>query len=222
MSKLLPHSKIINQIAKEYLLPLGIIQKGKSRLWIDDNKWWIILLEFQPSDWGRGTYLNIGAHWLWHEKEYYSFDYGGRINPFVKYSNDLQFEEEFRIMINKLVNELMKYRSRFQNIHKVADILKSQNNLASWNGFHAGIACGLDGQIPTAKKLLNDVLQEDSFIQVKNKRYELVWHVKMKERAQYLINLLESPKKYIQVINDSILNSRKLYKLQEINVSEYN
>ena len=63
------HSKIIARVAKETLAPLGLFQKGSSRTWTDDHGWWIVVIEFQPSGFGKGSYLNVGAMWLWHEKD---------------------------------------------------------------------------------------------------------------------------------------------------------
>jgi len=59
------HSKIINTSARHAFGPLGIIQKGASRTWLDDHGWWLTVIGFQPSAWSKGTYLNIGAMWLW-------------------------------------------------------------------------------------------------------------------------------------------------------------
>ena len=59
------HSKIIKQVCKEILIPLGVFQKGTSRLYLDDNDYFFTVAEFQPSNWDRGTYLNIGLTFLW-------------------------------------------------------------------------------------------------------------------------------------------------------------
>jgi hypothetical protein len=219
MSKQLPHAKIIHRVAKELLLPMGILQKGVSRLWIDDQRWWIIIIEFQPSDWGRGTYLNVGAHWLWHEQDFYSFDFGNRIDSFIKYINDMQFEDQFRKIIEKAVGEVKKYRNKFQNIHKVANILQKYPNMTSWNLFHAGIACGLDNQRITAKRLFTQLLEEESFLHLDKKDIELIWHRKLKERTSYLLPLLEKPELFSQIITQSIINSRNIYKLQHLDIT---
>ncbi len=78
------HSKILIQTAKTLLTPLGIVQKGQSRTWIDDHGWWVIMMEFQPSGWSKGTYLNVGVCWLWDRNNYLSFDVGDRINALLK------------------------------------------------------------------------------------------------------------------------------------------
>ena len=59
------HSKTIKQVCKEILIPLGVFQKGSSRLYLDDNGYFFTVVEFQPSSWDKGTYLNIGLTFLW-------------------------------------------------------------------------------------------------------------------------------------------------------------
>ena len=40
------HSKIINQVCREVLIPLGVFQKGASRLYLDDNDYFFTVIEF--------------------------------------------------------------------------------------------------------------------------------------------------------------------------------
>jgi hypothetical protein len=44
------------------------------------------VVEFPPSGWAKGSYLNVAAHWLWIEQDYLSFDYLGRREPFIEYN----------------------------------------------------------------------------------------------------------------------------------------
>ena len=64
------HNKIIMKAAREVLAPNGLLQKGQSRIWLDDNGWFFAVVEFQPSGWEKGTFLNVGMHYLWANKEY--------------------------------------------------------------------------------------------------------------------------------------------------------
>jgi hypothetical protein len=59
------HGRIIAAAAKAALLPLGCKRKGQSRLWYSDQRFWVITVEFQPSGWSKGCYLNVGVKWLW-------------------------------------------------------------------------------------------------------------------------------------------------------------
>ena len=40
------HDKIINIAAKKVLAPKGLFRKGSSRIWMDDNGYFIIQVEF--------------------------------------------------------------------------------------------------------------------------------------------------------------------------------
>jgi len=39
------HEKIIIRTAKDMLAPMGLFQKGQSRTWIDDNGWFLTIVE---------------------------------------------------------------------------------------------------------------------------------------------------------------------------------
>ena len=86
MSRRHPHTKLINAAARETLRPLGLVQEGRSRTWLDDRAWWLGIVEFQPSDWTRGSYLNVGVSWLWNVKDWQSFDYRHRVDEAGKVS----------------------------------------------------------------------------------------------------------------------------------------
>lgn len=45
--------QLIIRAARDVLKPMGLFQKGTSRIWIDDNGWFLILGEFQPSSWSQ-------------------------------------------------------------------------------------------------------------------------------------------------------------------------
>ncbi len=90
------HDKIIKMAANENLAPIGMFQKGQSRCWLDDNGWFLIQVEFQPSSWSKGAYLNVGISFLWDKtealNETLSFDVGYREKEHVEFKGD---EEEF-------------------------------------------------------------------------------------------------------------------------------
>jgi len=54
------HSKIIADAAKRNLAPIGLTRKGRSRVWLDDRGWYVTVVEFQPSGFSKGSYLNVG------------------------------------------------------------------------------------------------------------------------------------------------------------------
>ena len=54
---------------KMTLAPEGLFRVGASRRWIDDNGYFVIQVEFQPSAYDRGSYLNVGISFLWEASE---------------------------------------------------------------------------------------------------------------------------------------------------------
>lgn len=127
------HNKIINQAARKVLKPCGLFQKGQSRLWIDDNGWFLILVEFQPSAYDKGSYLNVAVHYLWGYKDYLSFDYGHRVNEFVAYDGDEnKFYSEMIKLSDKALDKVKDYR-RFN------DMLCAKENILIYNG-HASLS----------------------------------------------------------------------------------
>lgn len=101
------------------LSPLGCMQKGRSRTWLDDRSWWIGVVEFQPSAWARGSYLNVGACWLWYEKEYLSFDDGHRVESFQSFASDEQFASVAEKLAQRASQEVMTLRQRFPSFAHV-------------------------------------------------------------------------------------------------------
>ncbi|WFU06271.1 hypothetical protein QA648_24460 (plasmid) [Rhizobium sp. CB3171] len=137
------HNRMIALIAEKRLPELGLVRKGKSRLWYKDNGWWISLVEFQPSGWDRGTHLNVGMTWLWNAKGYFSYDQGGRLGSFTKAGNTELFTEEVEKLVAFAVAEISAFRRRFSSIEAVAADLARSEKISIWDHFHAGVSAGL-------------------------------------------------------------------------------
>jgi len=67
---------------------------GRSRKRLDDQRWYATVIEFQPSGFGKGSYLNVGAHFLWRTTGHLSFDLGYRVNGFIRFESAAQFAPE--------------------------------------------------------------------------------------------------------------------------------
>ena len=79
MAKQNEHGRLIAAAAKAALAPLGCKRKGQSRFWYSDQRFWIISIEFQPSGWAQGSYLNVGENWLWYPGAFWGFSYVYRL-----------------------------------------------------------------------------------------------------------------------------------------------
>ncbi|RZJ03241.1 MAG: hypothetical protein EON89_12400 [Brevundimonas sp.] len=160
-----PHDVILAKAAKETLGPLGFKRKGRSRTWLLDRNWWLLVVEFQPSGWSKGSYLNVSAHWLWTGNDFISFDFGGRVLEFVGYETDAQFTPLAQALAERAGEEAQKLMGMFSSIGATAEFLLSDEALArphpSWRHYHAGVAAALVGNAPVAAALFGAIVHDD-------------------------------------------------------------
>jgi len=201
------HSKLISASAKSVLAPIGCFQKGRSRIWIDDHQWWIAVIEFQPSSWSKGSYLNVGACWLWNEKDYLSFDYGSRVQPFQEFDNIDQFTDIAKSLAETAKEEVLKLRCLFPTIDQASKHLKNKQSEDPWSIFHAAISSALLGNIKYATSQFEHLQQTKS---------EFLWESKLKARAADLQLLLENPTAFHGEIISTIIRTRALLKLPSL------
>ncbi|AYG58476.1 hypothetical protein [Rhizobium jaguaris] len=201
------HNRIIALVAKKRLGELGLLRKGRSRTWYKDNGWWISLVEFQPSNWDRGTYLNVGVTWLWNPKAYFSFDQGGRLEPFAKAENeDLFFEEVERLAVVAAA-EINYFRQQFCSIEAVAAHLTRLEKISIWDHFHAGISAGLVG---------DESLSCSEFEKVISAPAHAPWVYKLQSKAEGFSKAAMSPERFHSLIRSEIGSARSLLKLPRI------
>lgn len=138
------HNKLIKQAANLVLKPYGLFQKGSSRIWIDDNGWYLIVVEFQPSAWDKGSYLNVAIHYLWDEKDYLSFDYGHRVNSFVRFDgNETKFLSDMQSLAEIAMNKVMEYRQFRDLEYAKTAVLKSKATHIIHTLYQRMMICGL-------------------------------------------------------------------------------
>lgn len=160
MSALGPHNRLIVEQARAALGPLGLTQRGRSRSWIQDHGFWVVLVEFQSHKWDPGTFLNVGVCWLWRPKEYYTFDYGHRIGDFIPYKDDGSFMPPLGAMVNDAVEAVGRYDGLFQSPAHTADALVAVPLLerSEYKLFDAAMASGLAGRWDVARGLAEKIV----------------------------------------------------------------
>jgi hypothetical protein len=127
-----PHTRLLTMAARRTLRPLGLCQRGRSRLWLDDQGWWLVVVEFQPSSWSKGSYLNVGAMWLWYEKDYFSFDDGHRVEDFAPFEDEAQFFPIAEGLARRAAQEVMRYRALYPSVHAAAQHLAAKHPKSFW------------------------------------------------------------------------------------------
>jgi hypothetical protein len=130
-------------------------------MWLDDRGWRLTVVEFQPSSWSRGSYLNVGVHWLWNPKHYLGLDYGGRVmdlngdGQYVEYESEEQFGPLALKLAEIAADQVQAYRERFPDVVSAAAVLAGADDggrdglvptsdVLRW--IDAGIALGVAGQ----------------------------------------------------------------------------
>lgn len=128
-----PHNQIIKKLCKDILLPIGVFQKGNSKIYIDDNGYFFTVIEFQPSAYAKGTHLNIALHFLWNEREYIAFDFpfDSRVKNFIEYQNDEQFTREVTKYVQEAAEQVLFYR-------KLQDIETAKSYVKKWSRKYKG------------------------------------------------------------------------------------
>jgi hypothetical protein len=207
MAKTNAHSKILEKAAGEILTPLGVFQKGRSRTWIDDQGWWIGLIEFQPSSWSKGSYLNVGAMWLWNEKDYFSFDVGYRVAHHVPYENDDQVGSESLRLARLAADEIVKYRTMFPSIDSAAAYLREHVNAGNqWSLFNAAVACAYVGDTCGSTGHFGKLMQLSA---------DFPWQKDLQRRASQLATEVRDNQAFRRSIEESIASTRQLLKLPQ-------
>jgi hypothetical protein len=159
-----PHDRLIKEAAKRHLAPIGGIQKGRSRIWLVDCGWFAAIVEFQPSSWGQGSYLNVGAHFLWRAANDISFDFGYRKEGFVEFVDEEQFAPEAESLARRAADEVGLLRSKL-NSPLVIHSMTPKNTGEEWiDRFHRGVSLGLAGRADDAAFVLGSANEESALL----------------------------------------------------------
>ena len=162
------HEKIINQVTKNVLATQGLFRKGSSRIWLEDNDYFFIQIEFQASGYSKGTYLNAGVGFLWEYTDnmntLLAFNYGYRIKPkgkqFIEYTgNDELFLEEVESFANEALNKVIEYR-KFKDLEYAKKILiKETTKNEFWNYYNLAMLCFLKKDFQEGKTFFHRFLE---------------------------------------------------------------
>jgi hypothetical protein len=164
------HSKILNQAAREVLAPLGLVQSGSSRLWIDDHGWWIIGVSFDPSSFGKGSYLGVSVNWLWTEEQGIAVHFGGSVlrkrrllgqgggQEWVPFESVEQFTPEAYRLARRAADKVRDYRAQFPDLTSMVRVLlrhpgdQEHGPGGDHHFLHLAIAYGLMGRPDEARR----------------------------------------------------------------------
>lgn len=187
------HNKIISQTARSLLKPQGLFQKGSSRIWIDDNGWYLTVVEFQSSGWGKGTYLNVGTHFLWREQDYLSFDFGGRMKAFISPEDPVKFSSDMEELTTIALGKVMEYR-KFRDVSYAKNqIEKNSIGIEAHRLYNQMMVCGL-AEDRRACRYHSDLWEQVRFPAV---AHEILYRQELAERIDPVVADKTAFKAYI-------------------------
>jgi hypothetical protein len=198
------HNRLIAHAAKVSLAPLGCMQKGRSRLWYDDHGWWVGVVEFQPSAWGKGSYLNVAAMWLWNAKDHWSFDEGGRVETFHEFEDESQFSDAAAWLAARAATEVLSLRRMFNSVEAAATHLAQKDEKGIWDHYHAAVSAALTGQTSFA---------QSRFAEVASARVHAPWVADLQAKAASFSSRASSRESFQQSVHDEVVAARSLLKL---------
>lgn len=171
------HNKIINNAAKKILSPHGIFRKGSSRIWLDDNDYFLTVIEFQPSGYDKGSYLNVGLTFLWETTEDLNdalvFELGGRVfvngRQFVSCKNDETFSEAMESFAAEALKKAEEYR-KFRDLKYAKGTMAKNLKPKFWSVYNLAMLCFFKGDFTDGKKYF------DKYLDILKNSFYNQWH----------------------------------------------
>ena len=212
------HNAAIAKAARTVLGPSGCVRKGDApRTWLDDRGWWIGIVEFQPSGFSKGSYLNVAASWLWKPEgasllTFDDFSDVGR--PWREVSPGSIFDAAALELAGMALQGLETLRSRHETIAFSADHLSRHADLGeavtNHQRYHAGVACGLSGRMDDARRFFSEAIIPPDGI---------AWIAALNEDCSKLAKLTADPVAFRAYVVDRIQENRKALSLKEIDIT---
>ena len=167
------------------------------------------MIGFQPSGFSKGSYLNIGASWLWHPGYEWSFSYVRRAGGFIAFETIEQFKPEAERFAKLAGAEAMLLDKKFSSLEDIAAYTKKQVgmfwlNQNPWALYHAAISAGLVGNQKFGRKCFAALIAQNTTFD---------WMAKIQEEAAILTKLLDEREDFRRAICKNVADKRSTLKL---------
>lgn len=203
-------SKLIRKAARSVLEPLGLSQRGRSRTWLDDRGWYLVMVEFQPSSWSVGSHLNVGCAFLWTPQNHLSFDFSldgdGRAQGFEPFESADQFAVIASQLVQAAARQVNRYRECLGGVADLAAHYKQRPPIAFWPRYHAAIALGLTGNTSQASRLFESLRHEAADT-------EVAWMREAAMVGREYARIVATPNEFRERIEGVIRDRRKSLRL---------
>jgi hypothetical protein len=200
------HNKLIAQKAKEHLKPIGFVRSGKSRVWYKDNGWWSVIIEFQPSSWSKGTYVNVSVSHLLYEQCGWTFNIPERLRGFASVEDDMDFEGKVEGMASQAANRAEELHNKYSVVENSIDWYAGSERRSIWDDYYSGILFSFNGDFEAAGNYFSAIVESE---------YSRIWEKAVQIRALELKHMLAFPDLYISTIKGIVLRTRNLMCLND-------
>jgi hypothetical protein len=204
------HNAQLAKAAKKHLGPIGMQRKGQSRVWFKDNGWWLEVVEFQPSSWSKGSYLNVAAMWLWSAKDYWSHDEGGRVEKFHEFKDADQFADVADTLAMRARDEVLALSQRFSSLPVVAAHLARNSDENPWHSYHAAMAALAIGDVEHAQKRFRALLASKD-----KARFVVALKAKVRSLSEQVASSIEPS----SLVSEEVARTRALLKLSPVDTA---
>lgn len=207
------HGRIIARAAKTALTPLGFWRKGRSRLWLTDRGFWLSVVEFQPSAFRKGSYLNVAAHWLWGVHDFLSYDYGvPQVRSFIQFADPESFAPAAAQQAADATEASEQLRVQFATVPAAAAILSELERTyaqdgrgGTWPAFNAAMAEALSGDTASAVALFQCAISTFEG-----------WHPEIAEPIRELLAAVEDRERFLDMVDARMNKNRERFGLAPI------
>ena len=194
---------LLKSIAKDRLKLFGIVQHADSRSFHFDKEWLTFIIEFQPSSFSEGTYLNVGVDFHFYPREHFAFSYVNRVSDFVAFTDLEQFTKVITELCDLAIKRFQLLERNFKDIWTAIDSLEQDKT----NSFYdLAVLHALTGDYDKALQQLK---------QLSDSECEYDWHFERREVVNKLIAwLLEDSSSFLEKFKIQINQTRQLKKLR--------
>jgi hypothetical protein len=204
MTSQIDHNKLLKNIAKERLKPYGIFQQGQSRTFLYDRGWFIVLIEFQPSSWSQGTYLNIGVDFNFYPRENFAFSYGYREKEFEEFKDEKQFGKLVNELCDLTILRVQEIDHKYQDIWTALQTVDKDKGNNTWRLYDVAVLNALTSNYDRAQQ---------QFIKVSNEKCEYEWEIQRKQLTDEILTWQQNTSTFADNIKNLIIKTRQLKKL---------
>jgi hypothetical protein len=211
MNTTFDHNKLLKKIARERLKSYGIVQKGSSRFFFKDKGWYVIGIEFQPSGFDKGTYMNIGVDFNFYPREGFAFAFGGREGKYTSSENETQFAESVNAYCDFTIKRVDQLETDFCDIETAIRTLKKDNSSNPWRIFELAALYGLINDLRNATRLLNKVKKAKCIHQYEFDRRKII---------DTMLGWMNGKDSFFMNLKGLVIRTRKLKKLPDIELDD--